>query len=328
MPALTKNANSGAKPLRAGVVGLGYLGSFHAKKYIQLSQKGLVTLSALVDTNPNAFNPKAWPQEVAFFNRIEDMIGKVDVASVATPTPAHYRAAKVLLENGIHVLIEKPVTKEIEEALELERLAKSKGLVVAIGHIERFNGAILAVRDKVKNPRFIESLRLSPFQVRGTDVDVLMDLMIHDLDLMGIFTQDPLGSLEAIGCPVLSQSIDIANVRLRFESGLIVQLTASRVSRERQRKMRIFTPEGYYSIDFLNQNVEIIERKKLEETHQIQADQLLFPRTDALLMEIEDFLQAVAQKGSPRAQLQDAIRTLKWVQAIQAYLKEHPTIPA
>lgn len=325
---MSKNTGSGVKPLRACVVGLGYLGSFHAKKYLQLAQSGLVRLTALVDTNPKAFDPKAWPQEVTFFERLEDAIGKVDVASVATPTSAHFGVAKVLLENGIHVLIEKPVTKQIEEALELERLAKAKGLVVAIGHIERFNGAILAVRDKVKNPRFIESLRLSPFQVRGTDVDVLMDLMIHDLDLMGMFIQEPLSSLEAIGCPVLSQSVDIANVRLRFESGLLVQLTASRVSRERQRKMRIFTPEGYYSIDFLNQNVEMIERKKLEETHQIQAEQLLFPRTDALLAEIEDFLKAVADNGCPRAQLKDAIRTLKLVQAIQTHLREHPTIPA
>jgi predicted dehydrogenase len=242
MPVLSKDADFGVKPLRAGVVGLGYLGSFHAKKYLQLSQGGLVRLTSLVDTNPKAFDPQAWPQGVMFFEKPEDMIGKVDVASVVTPTPAHFSVAKTLLENGIHVLIEKPVTKEIKEALELERLAKAKGLVVAIGHIERFNGAILAVRDTVKDPRFIESLRLSPFQVRGTDVDVLMDLMIHDLDLMGMFIQEPLSSLEAIGCPVLSQSIDIANVRLRFESGLIAQLTASRVSRERQRKMRIFTP--------------------------------------------------------------------------------------
>jgi len=227
---------SGAAPLRAGVVGLGYLGSFHAKKYIQLGMEGLADLRFLVDTKKEAFDSKGWPGSVRFSDRLEDMIGQVDVASVATPTQAHFEVAKTLLEHGIHVLIEKPVTKSIEEALELERLAKAKGLVVAIGHIERFNGAIVAVRDRVSGPRFIESLRLSPFQVRGTDVDVLMDLMIHDLDLLGLFVQEPLESLEAIGVPVLSQNIDIANVRLRFGSGLITQLTASRVSRERHRK--------------------------------------------------------------------------------------------
>jgi predicted dehydrogenase len=318
---------SGAAPLRAGVVGLGYLGSFHAKKYVQLGLDGLADLRFLVDTKKEAFDSKGWPGSARFSDRLEDMIGQVDVASVATPTPAHFEVAKTLLEHGIHVLIEKPATKSIEEALELERLAKAKGLVVAIGHIERFNGAIVAVRDRVSGPRFIESLRLSPFQVRGTDVDVLMDLMIHDLDLLGLFVQEPLESLEAIGVPVLSQNIDIANVRLRFTSGLITQLTASRVSRERHRKMRIFTPDGYYSIDFLNQSVEIIERGRLESTHEIRAEQLLFPKTDALLAEIESFLLAVLRKGPPRATIEDAIRTLKLVQAIQSYLKDHPTFP-
>lgn len=318
---------SGSAPLRAGVVGLGYLGSFHAKKYVQLGMEGLVDLRFLVDTKKEAFDSKGWPDSVRFSDRLEDMIGQVDVVSVATPTLAHFEVAKTLLEHGVHVLIEKPVTKSIDEALELERLAKAKGLVVAIGHIERFNGAIVAVRNRVSGPRFIESLRLSPFQVRGTDVDVLMDLMIHDLDLLGLFVQEPLGSLEAIGVPVLSQNIDIANVRLRFGSGLITQLTASRVSRERHRKMRIFTPDGYYSIDFLNQSVEIIERGRLETTHEIRADQLLFPKTDALLAEIEDFLLAVLQKGPPRATIEDAIRTLKLVQAIQTYLEDHPTFP-
>ena len=318
---------SGSAPLRAGVVGLGYLGSFHAKKYVQLGMEGLVDLRFLVDTKKEAFDSKGWPGSVRVSDRLEDMIGQVDVASVATPTLAHFEVAKTLLEHGIHVLIEKPVTKSIEEALELERLAKAKGLVVAIGHIERFNGAIVAVRDRVSGPRFIESLRLSPFQVRGTDVDVLMDLMIHDLDLLGLFVQEPLESLEAIGVPVLSQNIDIANVRLRFGSGLITQLTASRVSRERHRKMRIFTPDGYYSIDFLNQSVEIIERGRLETTHEIRAEQLLFPKTDALLAEIEDFLLAVLQKSPPRATIEDATRTLKLVQAIQSYLENHPTFP-
>jgi predicted dehydrogenase len=318
---------SGAAPLRAGVVGLGHLGSFHAKKYVQLGTEGLVDLRFLIDTKKEAFDSKGWPGSVRFSDRLEDMIGQVDVASVATPTLAHFEVAKTLLEHGIHVLIEKPVTKSIEEALELERLAKAKGLVVAIGHIERFNGAIVAVRDRVSGPRFIESLRLSPFQVRGTDVDVLMDLMIHDLDLLGLFVQEPLESLEAIGVPVLSQNIDIANVRLRFGSGLITQFTASRVSRERHRKMRIFTPDGYYSIDFLNQSVEIIERGRLETTHEIRAEQLLFPKTDALLAEIEDFLLAVLQKSPPRATIEDATRTLKLVQAVQTFLKDHPTFP-
>ena len=312
-------------PLRAGVVGLGYLGSFHAKKYLQLGMEGLVDLRFLVDTKEEAFAAKEWPGSVRFSDRLEDMIGQVDVASVATPTIAHFEVAKRLLANGIHVLIEKPATKSIEEANELERLAKTKGLVVAIGHVERFNGAIMAVRDRVSGPRFIESLRLSPFQVRGTDVDVLMDLMIHDLDLLGLFVQEPLESLEAVGVPVLSQNIDIANVRLRFGSGLIAQFTASRVSRERHRKMRIFTPDGYYSIDFLNQSVEMIERGRLETTHEIRAEQLLFPKTDALLAEIESFLLAVLRKIPPSATIEDATRTLRLVQAIQTYLKDHPT---
>lgn len=313
------------RPLRAGVVGLGYLGSFHAKKYLQLGMEGLVDLRFLVDTKKEAFAAKEWPGSVRFSDRLEDMIGQVDVASVATPTIAHFEVAKRLLAHGIHVLIEKPATKNIEEANELERLAKMKGLVVAIGHVERFNGAIMAVRDRVSGPRFIESLRLSPFQVRGTDVDVLMDLMIHDLDLLGLFVQEPLESLEAVGVPVLSQNIDIANVRLRFGSGLITQFTASRVSRERHRKMRIFTPDGYYSIDFLNQSVEMIERGRLETTHEIRAEQLLFPKTDALLAEIESFLLAVLRKIPPSATIEDATRTLRLVQAIQTYLKDHPT---
>ena len=215
--------------LRAAVIGVGYLGRFHAQKF-QANQH--VDLVGVVDTDSKRVAEVAAEVETRAFTDYKEVLLLVDLVSIVVPTQYHYAVAKDCFDAGCHVLLEKPVTQTVAEAEELIDLAKSKKLVFQVGHLERFNPAVMALKGVLKNPQFIESHRLAPFKTRGTDVNVVLDLMIHDIDILLSMVSHPLKSINSVGVPVLSEEVDIANARLQFENGCVANVTASRASRE------------------------------------------------------------------------------------------------
>ncbi|MCB0386308.1 MAG: Gfo/Idh/MocA family oxidoreductase, partial [Bdellovibrionales bacterium] len=236
-----------ATPLRCAVVGVGYLGRFHAQKYKALPEAELV---GVCDSREEPGRQVATELGVEWLANYQDLKGKVDAVTVASTTSSHYEIAKFFLENGIHVHVEKPMTSTSAEGLELCQLAEKNGLKLQVGHIERFNPAFVAAREKLQRPLFIECHRLAPFKPRGFDVSVVLDLMIHDLDvILSLVNSDPV-DVSAIGTPVLTGDIDIANARVEFASGTVANITASRVSQKSERKFRVFQGNQYLSMDF------------------------------------------------------------------------------
>jgi predicted dehydrogenase len=248
-----------------------------------------------------------------FFHHSE-LLDRVQAVSIAVPTPVHHSIAKDFLLRGIDVLLEKPITRTLEEADELIELAESKGLILQVGHLERFNGAMLALEGRIQNPMFIESNRLGPFLTRGTDVDVVLDLMIHDIDIILSWVKAKVIWLHAVGIPVLTSHIDIANVRMQFENGCTVNLTASRVSREKTRKIRIFQPNGYFSIDFLSQKAFYAGKKDSsgeEGLPGIIIKKIRVKKVDPLNVEIRSFLECVSERKTPRVSGREGKRSLE-----------------
>jgi len=233
--------------VRVGVVGVGALGQHHARVYADLPG---ASLAGIYDVDHARAAEVAARHGVPAFSHMRELAGAVDAISIAVPTVDHHRVARELLEAGKDVLVEKPVTARLEEAEDLIGLAREKGAILQVGHIERFNPAVDALRKAALQPRFIEVHRLSPFSPRSLDVDVVLDLMIHDLDIVLCLDDSGAVQVDAVGVPVLTSKVDIANVRLRFASGLIANLTASRVSAEKVRKFRVFSPKTYISVDF------------------------------------------------------------------------------
>jgi predicted dehydrogenase len=283
--------------IRAAVIGVGYFGSRHADKLARLPG---VKLEYVVDTDlarAEAVAGKTGARAVADFRAV---LGGVDIATVAVPTQAHAEVAGALLGAGIHVLVEKPLTATLAEADRVVGAAAAQGLVLRVGHLERFNPALLGVRERITAPRFIEAHRLAPFKPRGTDVDVILDLMIHDLQILHAFDPSPVAEVRATGIAVLSPRIDIANVRIELASGGVASLTASRVSSERVRKLRAFLPNRYYSLDYQAQE---IKGYRLEETgtqRRILPDDLPVVRAEPLRRELEAFLAACRGEDAPR----------------------------
>jgi predicted dehydrogenase len=287
------------KKLRVGVVGAGYLGKFHAEKYSQMDN---VELVGIVDKNRAAAEgvSKKFGTR-AYFNH-RDLIGKVDAVSVVVPTPVHFKTSMDFLENDIDVLIEKPITETLEEADELIALSESRGLIIQVGHLERFNPAILALKNMVKNPRFIEAHRLSVFKGRGTDVSVVLDLMIHDIDIISALVKSDIKSIHAAGIPVISGLTDIANTRLEFNNGAVANVTASRISTKNERKIRLFQRDAYISVDFANHEISLIRKKEGEEQSVIPGmdiKQVSFDKSDALKDELTAFVKAVVTREVP-----------------------------
>ncbi len=287
------------KKLRVGVVGVGYLGRFHAEKYARMDD---VELIGVVDINKSQaeevagrFNTKAYPNHQYLF-------GKVDAVSIVVPTPAHFSVAKDFLENNIDVLIEKPMSETTEEADDLIRFSKSKNLIIQVGHLERFNPAVVALRDIIKKPMFIESHRLSIYKDRSTDVSVVLDLMIHDIDIILNFVRSEIVGIHAAGIPVISGHVDIANARLEFKSGCIANVTASRISTKNERKIRLFQKNAYISVDFANQGITVIQKNDNIEGGLIpgmEIKQLSFAKADALEDELKSFVKAVRRRETP-----------------------------
>jgi len=285
------------KKIRAAVVGVGYLGRFHAQKYAGLEGCELV---GVVDARPEARDKVAAELNTQSLADYRELIGRVEAVSVATITPAHFPIARDLLAAGIHVLVEKPITETPEQARELIELAKAKGCVLQVGHLERFNPTILAAEPHLSLPKFIECHRLAPFKERGTDVNVVLDLMIHDIDIVQTIVGAPIASIDAIGTKVFSDEIDIANARIRFENGCVANATASRVSFKTERKLRVFVDDAYLSLDLQQKILTVIRKRDNVPPGQLPAtiEEQNFDQGDALKAEIESFLDCI-RTGKP-----------------------------
>lgn len=284
--------------LRTAVIGVGYLGKFHAEKYAQLANSNLI---AVVDANPDNAAAIADKLGCQALGDYKQLFGQVDAVSIAAPTSYHYAIAKDCIEQGIHVLIEKPITVTVAEADELIALAEQHKVLIQVGHLERFNAALLALGDKLGQPRFIESHRLAPFNPRANDVNVVLDLMIHDIDIIQNMVQSPIKSIAASGTSVLTQITDLANARIEFENGCVANVTASRVSLKTERKMRIFQQESCITIDFQNRALKIYsvgDKEMFPGIPEIASEESVFENNDALKVEIEAFLHSI-QSGTP-----------------------------
>src|SRR5580700_8660568 len=243
--------------LRAAVIGAGRLGTLHARKYAAIAS---IKLAHIVDIDAERAAALAEEVGASPLADYRALAGKVDLVTVASPGVTHHEVASAMLTAGIDVLLEKPMAETLAQARELAALASSSGRILQIGHLERFNPAVVHLHSIVKNPRFIECHRLAPFTERGTDVDVVLDLMVHDLDLVLSITPAAPVSLEAVGVAVLTDSIDVANARIRFADGLIANLNTSRVAPRRERKIRFFQPDAYISVDYEARRIQIYRK--------------------------------------------------------------------
>jgi predicted dehydrogenase len=307
-------------PIRAAVVGCGHFGRHHADKYATSAGARLV---AVVDRDLEAAQSLAERLGVPALASAEELIGRADAASVAVPTSEHFSIASRLLEGGLDVLIEKPMATTLAEADALIALAARHARVLQVGHLERFNAAVLALDDVIGQPLFIESHRVAPFSARGTDVDVVLDLMIHDIDLIQLLVGQPLAAVDAVGVPVLSGRDDIANARLRFEGGCVANVTASRVSFKSERRMRLFQRDAYVSIDF-SAGSAVIARKDPSASGPVPGvalEQRSLGANDALMQEIEAFLATIRGDRPVAVSGEDGRRALDTALAITAALR-------
>jgi predicted dehydrogenase len=297
--------------IRTAVIGVGYLGRFHAQKYASLPGIELVGVADPRADARDAVAAEAGCRAVADYR---ELLGQVDAVSVATPTATHFAIARDCLEQGVHVLVEKPVTATPQEARELIATAARRGRLLQVGHLERFNPAVRALAGILGTPRFIESHRLAPFRERGTDVDVVLDLMIHDIDLIQSFVGAPVESIDAVGASVFSPGLDIANARIRYAGGCVADTTASRVSMRTERRLRLFQDDAYVSID-LQQKVIAIVRKPPPGAKSAPGEFVVEERSyehgDALRFEIEAFVASVRDGRPAVVTGEDGLRALE-----------------
>jgi predicted dehydrogenase len=308
-----------AERTKVAVVGVGHLGSRHARVYAESANAELV---GVADIDSERAHSLGGTYGVRGVKRFEDLIPHISAASVAVPTVDHRAVTTSLLEAGVHVLVEKPIAGDLVEAREMTDLATRKGLVLAVGHTERFNPAVEALLESVENPRFIEVHRLGSFSPRSLDIDVVLDLMIHDLDVVSALVGEEVASLEAVGVPVLTGRVDIANARIRFQGGAVANLTASRVSQEKVRKLRCFEPARYVSLDYQKQEALCYrlvpgDRGKPE----IRRENLALVQDEPLRREIEDFLTAVKTGGRPKVSGEDGVKALSLALEVVAAMK-------
>ncbi|WP_423062698.1 Gfo/Idh/MocA family oxidoreductase [Candidiatus Paracoxiella cheracis] len=296
--------------IRTAVIGVGYLGRYHAEKYKNLPNSKLV---AVCDTNHERCYELAKELNVEAVVDYKSLIGQVDAVSIVVPTPLHHQVARFFLDNGIHVLIEKPIATTIEEADDLITTAKKNGLKLQVGHLERFNNAVKAVERSISNPRFIESLRVAPFKLRGADVNVVLDLMIHDIDIIQSIVKSEIHHITANGASILTPYIDIANARIEFANGCVANVTASRVSLRMERKLHIFQPDNYISLDLDHKKIRV-HRKGSQEMFpgipEITREVHYYEKGDALLDQSKSFLDAIIQDKTPTVTGEDGKRAL------------------
>lgn len=295
--------------IRVGVVGIGHLGNYHLQKYAEIGGTRIVGVVDIVEERARRA-ALAYGCEATLDHRA--LIGAVDVVSITVPTESHYRIAKDFLAHGISVLLEKPIAGTLAEADELINTAGAKDAVLQIGFVERFNPAVGALREVMANPLFIEAHRLHPFYERGTDVDVVLDLMIHDLDIILAFVKSPIMHIDAVGVAVLSDKVDIANARLRFESGCVANVTASRISAKTMQKIRFFGLDGYHAVDYAKRELVSFSRKGGPDGNwEIAENRVEIKRQDPLEEEIRSFLEAVRNRSAPLVSGRDGRRSLE-----------------
>lgn len=280
------------KPIKVAVIGIGHLGSIHSRIYSQLKD---VQFIGVCDINEAKARKTAKKFRTDYFTDYRNLIGKIDAASIVVPTNLHYEISKPLLENGINLLVEKPFTKTLQEADELLSIAKDKGLILQVGHVERFNSAVLAIENIIKKPIFIECHRLGPYKKRSTDIGVVLDLMIHDIDIILGLVKDEIKNIDAVGAPVLSSDEDIANVRLQFKNGAVCNLTASRITDKTLRKIRVFQKDAYISLDYFKPSCYIYRKAAQKITRQ----SIKIRKEEPLKLELEAFITCVATKEKP-----------------------------
>jgi predicted dehydrogenase len=325
--------SSGPDKLRVGVIGVGHLGKEHARVYASLPN---VELVGVVDTNEKQGSAVAAKVKTRYYANPAEIIGRVDAVSVAVPTSAHFAVAKDFLERSIAALVEKPITKDVAEAEQLVDIARRSGAVLQVGHIERFNPALMAVLQRPFSPKFIECHRLSPFSFRSTDIGVVMDLMIHDIDIILHLVKSEIRRLDAVGLPIMSEYEDIANARITFESGCVANVTASRISLKKLRKIRVFSEDAYISLDYLTRDAMIYRKSpelKIGKANwkqlALQAAQLLtsfdgnwfgnlfsiervkMPEHEPLAKEIESFVECARTKSRPIVSGEEGLRALR-----------------
>ena len=332
-------ANLNAK-IRVAVLGVGSLGKEHARIYSELEKAGQVRFAGIFDANPDAARKISAKHGAKIFSSISDAAADSDALNIVTPTTTHFEIANALLAQGKHVLVEKPMTENTAQAAELIQLARQKNCVLQVGHVERFNPVFKYLETAAPEPRFIECLRLSPFPARSTDIGVVLDLMIHDLDVVLAFVKSPVTSVDAVGIPVLSKSEDMANVRLRFANGCVANLAASRVSPERMRKIRVFSgptnpccisldyrvQEGFiYRVARDGEEESSLLKKVLAAKLGIGKDSTIvsqfggkkvvrepvpIAKDEPLKLELEDFIKCVREKQTPMVSGESAKRAL------------------
>lgn len=301
--------------LPCAVVGVGYLGRFHAQKF-QLIEEA--ELCGVFDADQERCKEVAKELGVKAFSSLDEVVSSAKAVTVATSTPAHYEVVKQLLERGCHVQVEKPMTSTTAQAEEIVELSEKLGLKLQVGHVERFNPAMQAVKGRLSEPRFIECHRLAAFQPRGSDVSVILDLMIHDLDVILSLVKSPVLSVAANGTAVLTKSIDIANARIEFESGAVANVTCSRVSQSSKRKFRIFQTDQYLSLDFGTGEVNLLTKtgEWKEGEIPLEVEEWNLEKGDALLAETQDFVRAILDDRPCQVSGRDGLVALRLAEQI------------
>ena len=310
------------EPLRVGVVGVGYLGKFHAEKYARMKD---VELVGVVDIVAERARSVATEFETEAFSEHTDLMGKVDAVSVVVPTPLHFSIGCDFLEHNVDVLIEKHLTESLHEADDLIQIADSRDLIIQVGHLERFNPAVIALREVIDQPLFSESHRVSLFGERGTEVDVVLDLMIHDIDMILSLVQSEIEHIHAVGVPVVTSLVDIANARLIFRNGCVANVTASRISIKNMRKIRIFQKDAYISVDYAGHDITVI-RKDGQGTRLpvpgMSMNRSTFETADSLEAELAAFVESVRTRQTPLVSGRDGRNALRVAMDIIEQIEE------
>ena len=290
-------ARTAGGKLRVGVIGVGYLGRFHARIYSNLPD---VQLVGVADVDNHVAEQIAAQCGCEAHTRATDLLGKVDAVSVVVPTVAHGAVARPYLEAGVHMLIEKPIASDYAESRVLVELAERAGVIFQVGHLERFNAGVMTLAEKCRDPRFIEVHRLGPFVARATDVDVVTDLMIHDIDIVLSLVKSKIKHIAAVGIPVLTEHVDIANARIEFENGAVANVTASRVSTKKFRRIRVFGDERYFGLNYIDQQLEIAHAVSghTNDPAQVVTDSLTIEPHPPLDTELAHFINSV-RTGTP-----------------------------
>lgn len=310
-------------PVRTAVIGVGHFGQHHAAKFARLPGSNLI---AVADIDGARAREVAARHGVSAVIDYRDLLGKVDAVSVATPPRQHYEVARAFLESGAHVLVEKPITADLDQASALIGIARDRQRILQVGHLERFSAAERVIRRAISHPIYIETSRIGPFPSRGTEVNAVLDLMIHDLDLILGIVNSPIAWVHAVGAPVFSAAEDIASSRIQFANGCVANLTVSRISLRQERKMKIFQADSYVSVDFLKKRVKLLQRGssgRFLDGANLEAEEIDYSDVDILELELEAFLGCVRTGQPPAVTGEDGRRALEAALMITRSLQDH-----